>query len=142
MDDQLFEVEEARSLERKRNTRSDQLCGMYETAFHFAFGIPYRRQAGDFVQLARLLRGAPEISDEFWSRAIGHYLTSPMSKYTLADLASRVEVFHRGRLDRYNKPVLAQVQENVQSLTDWINRKQDDEREMDDNREGYRNPER
>jgi len=82
----------------------------YETFAHEYAGrrgIPYRPQRGDFVQLAALrkaldcnCKGIPHR----WVDAIGNYLSSPLSKYTLADLCVRFDVFVQGEIDRYGKP--------------------------------------
>jgi len=68
---------------------------------------PYRPTKADWVQLARLRKdfnynskGTPNC----WVDAIRNYIASPLSKYTLADLCSRFDVFVLGEVDRYGRP--------------------------------------
>ena len=70
-------------------------------------GSPYQSTTGDFVRLAALRRQLSipaKTAPEDWAKTVGHYLDSPMGKYSLADLASRYAVFRQGPLDRYGKP--------------------------------------
>ena|SRR5215471_3307839 len=121
MNDDLFDAfEDKKKLAKKRDTKSDRFYEQFTVDFQMYFGIPYRRQTGDFVQLARLLGAAPEISAEYWVRAVRNFLRSQMGKYTLADLCTRIEVFHKGRLDRYGKPFNSLHEGNAAALTDWM----------------------
>jgi hypothetical protein len=68
----------------------------------------YPDNAGDFVQLAKLRRSlglAPGRTPPEWEKACENYLSSPLSNYTVRDLAVRYAVFLRSPLDRYNKPL-------------------------------------
>jgi len=68
--------------------------------------VPYRSSKGDFVQLASLrkslnLNGS---TPDRWVDAVRNYLSSPLAKYTIADLCSRFDVFIHGGVDRFGKP--------------------------------------
>jgi hypothetical protein len=69
--------------------------------------IPYRAGTGDHVQLAALRKqlgiGSRE-TPERWTDAVRNYFKSPLSKYTMADLCVRFDVFLQGSLDRFGKP--------------------------------------
>ena len=107
-----------------RETKPRQLDPEYETfaaAFLERFQVPYRKQTADFVQLARLRR-ATRLEPGYWADACLNYVTTPMGKYSLADLATRVEVFAQGRLDQYNKPANALYQFNLAEGAAWLQR--------------------
>jgi hypothetical protein len=79
----------------------------FSEAFRKARKVRYGHTRADFVCLSNLRRRigieiqAP-IPD--WSRAVTNYLNTGLSKYTIADLATRFDVFVHSALDRYNKP--------------------------------------
>jgi hypothetical protein len=99
---------------------SDRLYEIFTVMFQSRFGVPYRKTTQDFVQLARLLEAAPDFEERYWSEAARNFFGSSLGKFTLADLASRVEVFHDGKLDRYNKPFNSLVEGNEAALDSWL----------------------
>jgi len=83
--------------------------------------IPYRRnQKNDFIQLSALRRqmALPRCTTPLsWDTAVENYLGSPLSKYTLADLCARFDVFIAGGVDRYGKPNGSNQQHNNNTQT-------------------------
>lgn len=91
----------------------------------------YRPTKADFVQLAGLRkdyrvphRGLPE----GWEAAVRAYLESVLSKYTLADLCSRYDVFLCGSVDRFGKPIEVndgkrEKNSNTRAAQDFVSRK-------------------
>ncbi len=72
-------------------------------------GAPYVCERGDFVMLAKLRKGFGIEAREKppgWDEAVIHYFGSPLSQYSLADLANpkRYAVFKNSPLDGFNKP--------------------------------------
>jgi hypothetical protein len=91
-----------------RQRRPDQAYEIFCSEFAGHRGVPYRGTKGDFVQLAGLRQalrcdGGGIPGD--WSRAIRNYFATPQGRYTLGDLCSRYDVFLRGPLDRFGRPV-------------------------------------
>jgi hypothetical protein len=39
-----------------------------------------------------------------WAVAVDNYFSSPLTRYTLADLCSRFDVFAQGEVDRFGRP--------------------------------------
>jgi hypothetical protein len=71
-------------------------------------GFEYGSTKGDFIRLADLRKrfGIPSHSAiPNWARAIGNYFNTGLSRYSVADLATRFDVFVRSELNDYNKPV-------------------------------------
>lgn len=71
---------------------------------------PYVCETGDFVMLAKLRKAFGTEAKERppgWEEAVTHYFGSPLSQYSLADLANpkRYAVFRNSPLDGFNKPV-------------------------------------
>lgn len=68
----------------------------------------YQATPNDHVQLAKRRKSqgvGTRDSPPRWAEAVRNYLATPQSKHTLADLASRYDVFVLHPLDRYGKPV-------------------------------------
>jgi hypothetical protein len=105
--------------ESKSGRRRDREFDTFAEAFNKRFGIAYRHQVQDFVQLHRL-RKAVTLEEAYWQRAVQNYLASPLGKYSVADLASRVEVFATGRLNGYNKPVDSLAMTNLAAIAEFI----------------------
>jgi hypothetical protein len=99
--------------------RRDREFDAFAEAFNKRFGIAYRHQVQDFVQLHRL-RKAVTLEETYWQRAVQNYLASPLGKYSVADLASRVEVFATSRLNGYNKPVDSLAMTNLAAIAEFI----------------------
>lgn len=109
----------ARKASRKKKPKGEQksrppnpvyecFAGEYQRVYE----TPYPRKQGDFVQLDALtkrLNGALALDD--WGVAVRNFLASPMSEHSLADLAVRYPTFHKHALDRFNKPVAPEVEE-------------------------------
>lgn len=71
-------------------------------------GTGYSVTSADGVQLAKLRKRdgiPPRASPDLWPQAVANYFASPLSDYTLADLASRFAIFRNSPLDRYGKPI-------------------------------------
>lgn len=92
----------------KNERPRDEAYEGFTAAFQQYRGIPYRSVKGDFVELAGLrsrLHIANRKTPDRWEASIRNYLATPQGKYTLADLCSRFDVFMRGALDRFGKPI-------------------------------------
>lgn len=94
---------------RYQKAKKDEAYEIWCSEFAAQRGIPYQQgKKGDFVQLSHLredlgLKG--KVTPDRWLEAIHNYFKTPQGRYTLADLCCRFDVFMRGPLDRYNKPV-------------------------------------
>jgi hypothetical protein len=94
----------------KSERPKDEAFEIFCAEFNEHRTIPYAGTTGDHVQLAGLRRQVKiETRDTppGWVDAIHNYFGTPMSKYTLADLCTRFDVFLQGPLDRFGKPVEA-----------------------------------
>jgi len=99
-----------------RPTRTDPYCQTFEEAFSATHrGARYPRQSpGDFVQLNACKKAqGGNISLGDWQTAVANYFATPQDGYTLADLASRYATFLRGPLDRFGRPLDADVTVNA-----------------------------
>ncbi len=70
--------------------------------------VPYEFKTQDFVHLAKLRVGykiGGKETPEGWKDAIVNYFGSALSKWTIADLANRYQVFRNSAVDRYGKPI-------------------------------------
>lgn len=88
----------------------DLAMDFFTGRFHEHTGIPYGIETADAVQLARLRKNCSTPSLEQppdWESAVKNYFASPLSQYSLADLANlkRYAVFKNSALDSYNKPI-------------------------------------
>lgn len=85
----------------------DDAYELWCSEFAEARKVPYRSTKADFVQMASL-RKAYKLNGSGlptgWVDAVKHYLSSPLSKYTIADLCSRYDVFVSGEVDRFGRP--------------------------------------
>lgn len=84
----------------------------------------YAKTKGDFEQLNRLRRTMelpPLATPPQWGRACTNYFASPLSAYTLKDLATRYAVFVKSPLDRYNKPVEPVSQGGRNDSNEYLN---------------------
>lgn len=82
----------------------DQFTAFYRNQTKTEYVI----RKADAVQLAALRKAngvASKASPEDWPTAVENYFASPLSAWTLADLATRYGIFRNTRLDRYGKPV-------------------------------------
>jgi hypothetical protein len=95
----------------KTERKKDPEYEIWAEAFKQNRGIDYRSGTGDFVQLASLRKTVR--LDGCWPKAIHHYFNSPLSKYTLADLCVRFDVFLHGPLNQYGKPVQAPLRDTI-----------------------------
>lgn len=98
----------AESTPEKALRPKDEAYETWSSEFIERRQCPYRHTKGDFVQLSTLrkalnleARGVPDR----WVDAVRNYLMTPQGKYTLADLCTRYDVFLRGALDRFSKPI-------------------------------------
>jgi uncharacterized protein YdaU (DUF1376 family) len=87
-----------------RDAAMDAFTAAYETQT----GAAYVITDADGAQLARMRRAnnvPARASPEDWPVALGNYFATPLSAWTLKDLATRYGVFRNSRLDRYGRPV-------------------------------------
>jgi len=94
----------------KAEKPKDEVYELFASEFARCRQVPYRNSKGDFVQLAGL-RKHMNMNGRFmgpWRAAVRNYFASPLSKYSMADLCVRFDVFLAAPLDRYGKPVQVQ----------------------------------
>lgn len=85
-----------------KNPHYDYFADAYRRKMEY----PYQSKQADFVQYAKWKKlDNGQSSEGDFQRAIGHYLSSPLSQHTFADLVTRFAVFRRSALDKYGKPV-------------------------------------
>lgn len=92
----------------RANAPADVSFDEFAETFKARREIAYGHTRADFIQLADLRRrlgiGTRDPIPD-WTRAVQNYLASPQSKYTLADLSSRFDVFRQSALDRFKQPL-------------------------------------
>jgi hypothetical protein len=75
------------------------------------YEAPYHRKREDFIQWANLLKRCREASkpwpltEKKFLKALMHYMETPQSSHTIADLCSRFADFYRAAIDRFKIPV-------------------------------------
>jgi hypothetical protein len=92
----------------KKNPPADAAADLFADTHVKQLGVPYISKRADFIKLAEIRKAhniAARASPDGWQYAVENYFASPLSAYTLADLASRFPTFRNTRLDRYGKPV-------------------------------------
>lgn len=102
--------EDKRRVEDKeeKNPPADAAANSFCEAHQKNLGAPYPPKRSDFVKLAEIRKAhniAARASPDGWTEAVENYFASPLSSYTLADLAARFPTFKNSRLDRFGKPV-------------------------------------
>jgi hypothetical protein len=79
---------------------------IFGAAYLAKLNAKYARTLEGSAQLKRLQKQQGEyLTLTAWETAVKNYIASPMSKYSLEDLASRYAVFKNSALDRFNKPI-------------------------------------
>lgn len=92
----------------KRAAQRDEAADFFSEKHHELLHSVYITAPKDFVQLARLRNAngvSARASPDGWQEAVMNYFASPLSCWTLADLAARFAVFRNTALDRYGKPI-------------------------------------
>lgn len=92
----------------KRVGQDDPAADFFMLQHRELLGTAYVSAPKDFIQLARLRKAngiSTRASPEGWETAVGNYFASPLTSWTLADLAVRFPAFRNSPLDRYGVPL-------------------------------------
>lgn len=117
--------------EREKDSAVEVFCEIFAEIREPA---KYQTSTEDFIQLAKRRRtqGIPaRASPPKWEIACRNYFATPQSKYTIADISNRYDVFVISPLDRYGKPVEGsreqkRQRQSIQAVKEFASEMDDD----------------